>query len=81
MTADNVEIDLVVERPKKPLLLIEIKSSQQVKAEDLQPLKKIALGLGECELVCFSNDPHQRKVENMMIYPWKEGIKKFFLAE
>lgn len=81
MTADNVEIDLVVERPGKPLLLIEIKSSQQVKVEDLKSLQKIAQELGESEPVCFSNDPQVRKVDNVIIYPWKIGIEKFFLVE
>lgn len=79
MTADNVEIDLVIERPAKPLLLIEIKSSQEVKTTDLHALQKITLELGTCESVCFSNDPRQRKVDNVMIYPWKEGIAQFFL--
>lgn len=82
MTADDVEIDLVVERPGRPLLLIEIKSSQQVKTEDLRSLKKISRELGEaCESVCFSNDPQVRKIEGVMIYAWQEGVKKFFLNE
>lgn len=78
MTADNVEIDLVVERPAKPLLLVEIKSSQQVREEDLRSLQKISTELGECESVCFSNDPRQKKIGTTMVYPWREGVKKFF---
>lgn len=78
MTADGVEIDLVVERPAKPLLLIEIKSSKQVKEVDLKNLRDIAAELEDCEAVCFSNDPLPRKLGNIMIYPWQEGVKKFF---
>jgi predicted AAA+ superfamily ATPase len=78
MTADHVEIDLIVERPGKPLLLIEIKSNHQVKIEDLRSLQTIATELGNCEPLCFSNDPHPRRVGDVMIYPWREGVKKFF---
>ena len=78
MTADHVEIDLVVERPGKPLLLIEIKSSQQVKIDDLRSLQTLANELGNCEAVCFSNDPTPRKVCNVMIHPWRDGVNTFF---
>lgn len=78
MTADGAEIDLVVERPAKPLLLIEIKSGSQVKELDLANLRDFAKELDHCEAVCFSNDPLPRKVGNVMIYPWQEGVKKFF---
>jgi len=81
MTADGVEIDLVVERPAKPLLLIEIKSGTQVKKMELKNLQDIAKELGNCEAVCFSNDPLRRKIDNVMIYPWQEGIKNFFSLE
>lgn len=79
MTADGAEIDLIVERPAKSLLLIEIKNSTQVQALELKNISKISNELDTCEAVCFSNDPHRRKVDNIMIYPWQEGIKEFFL--
>ena len=81
MTGAGLEIDLVVERPAQPLLLIEIKSSEQVRSEDLKSLRKISVELGNCEAVCFSNDPLQRKVDGVMVYPWKEGIEKFFALQ
>lgn len=78
ITADGVEIDLVIERPEKPLLLIEIKSSTQVRTVDLKNLQVIAKELGDCEAICLSNDPMCRKIDNVMIYPWQEGVKKIF---
>jgi predicted AAA+ superfamily ATPase len=81
MTGAGLEIDLVVERPAQLLLLIEIKSSEQVRSEDLKSLRKISVELGNCEAVCFSNDPLQRKVDGVMVYPWKEGIEKFFALQ
>lgn len=78
MTEAEVEIDLIVERPGKKLLLIEIKSTEAVRKEDLTSLAKIARDLGDCEAVCFSCDPRKKKIENIVVYPWREGIQEFF---
>jgi uncharacterized protein len=78
MTASGVEVDLVIERPAKPTLLIEIKSTQQVYATDLSSLQRICHDMGNCEAICFANELRQKKIADIMIYPWKIGIKKFF---
>lgn len=78
MTGAGLEIDLVVERPGMPKLLIEIKSGKEIREKDLHGLKNIAEDLGNCEAVCFSNEPRQRKVNGITIYPWEEGIKQYF---
>lgn len=77
-TAAGVEIDLVVERPEQPLLLLEIKSSPHVNAADLKSLNQIGRDLGECDLVCFSNDPRKRKIDNVTVYPWQKGLAELF---
>ena len=78
MTESGVEIDLVVERPGEKLLLIEIKSTDSVKKEDLSSMKKLVRDLGECEVVCFSRDSRKRKIGSITVFPWKQGIKKYF---
>jgi len=78
MTANDVEVDLVIERPGKPRLLIEIKSTDQVQLNDLRGLQQVATEIGPCEAICFSNDPRKKKLGNVTIYPWQQGIKQFF---
>ncbi|MCX7114349.1 MAG: AAA family ATPase [Gammaproteobacteria bacterium] len=78
MTGAGVEVDLVVERPGKPVLLIEIKSTQEVRDSDLRALQQLAKDIGPSELVCFSNDPYKKKVDQVMVYPWQEGVKYYF---
>lgn len=78
MTESNVEIDLVIERPGKKLLLIEIKSNDAVRKEDLSALASIASDLENCEAICFSCDPRKKKIGEIMVYPWMEGIQKYF---
>jgi len=78
MTGAGVEIDLVVERPGKPLLLIEIKSSVEVRKEDLRNLENIAMEIGDCEMLCFSNEARKKKVGNVVVYPWRKGVEAYF---
>lgn len=78
MTESGAEIDLVIERPGKKLLLIEIKSSDAVKKEDLSAMQGIINDLDNYEAICLSCDPRKRKLGNITIYPWMVGIKKYF---
>lgn len=75
-TKDDAEIDLVVERPGKPVLFIEIKSSDDVQARHLFTLKMIAKDFGACEAICLSRDPYAKKLDGVMVYPWADGIKQ-----
>lgn len=78
ITESNAEIDLVVERPGKKVLFIEIKSNNAIRKEDLSTLSKIANDFGNCEAVCFSCDPRQKRIGSIMVYPWQMGIEKYF---
>lgn len=78
ITKNDVEIDLIVNRPGKKLLAIEIKSSDNVSSESIAAFAKLSRELGECEAVCFSNDPYQKMIGDVKVYPWHEGIKRFF---
>lgn len=78
-TKDDAEIDLVVERPGQPVLFIEIKSTLEVEGRHLSTLKAITRDFGDCEAVCFSRDQYVKRIDHMIIYPWQEGVKKYFL--
>lgn len=76
-TKDGAEIDLVVERPNDKILFVEIKSSEEVNSEKLNNLRQLTKD-HKAEGVCFSRDKHARKSDNIVIYPWKDGLKKYF---
>jgi predicted AAA+ superfamily ATPase len=77
-TGSGAEVDLVVERPGQKKLFIEIKSSVNVRDDQLSNLIKLADD-HDAEAACFSRDKIARKVENAIIYPWKDGISRYFL--
>jgi predicted AAA+ superfamily ATPase len=77
-TSHGVEIDLVVERPGKKTLLIEIKSASQPHQLNLRNLKVISAEIANAEAICFSNYAQTFSSDEVTVYPWREGILKFF---
>ncbi len=77
-TKDDVEIDMVVERPGKPALFIEIKSTSNVLEHHLFQLRLIAKDFKNCEPVCFSQDLMSKKIGNITVMPWRDGVLKYF---
>jgi predicted AAA+ superfamily ATPase len=76
-TKDGAEVDLVVERPGQRKLFIEIKSSVGVQDDQLSNLITLAHD-HNAEAVCFSRDKIARKIKGAVIYPWRDGINKYF---
>lgn len=80
-TQEDVEVDLVVDRPGSTLLCIEIKSSNQIVEKDITSFIKITKDLDElkgCEAIVLSQDPFVKKYDHVTCYPWKEGLAKYF---
>lgn len=77
-TPSDVEIDLIVDRPGKPLLCIEIKSATQVRAEDISAFRQISKDMPNAEAVVFSRDKYVKKIDGIMVYPWQQGLTEFF---
>ncbi len=69
-TYDDKEIDLVVQRPGKPLLLIEIKSSNAIQPDhvaSLIDLRQLIDAPAECAL--FSRDPVAQVIRGIRCLP------------
>lgn len=80
-TQEDVEIDLVVERPGKKLLCVEIKSSDNIRENDIKSFIKITRDLNEvkdCEAIVLSQDQDEKKIDHVTCYPWKKGLAKYF---
>lgn len=78
-THDDAEIDLIVQRPGKSLLLIEIKSTNSIQLKHLKHLIGLSEDFpGEPELLCLSNDTRKQRIENVLCLPWQEGLKTYF---
>lgn len=73
------EVDLIVERPGKPIVLIEIKSSTVMNDEKaIKGLNRFREDFPGCEFFIFSRDPKERLVDGVRVLPWDKGIREIF---
>lgn len=77
-TAGDVEVDLIVERPGKQLLCIEIKSSDSINERDLSSFYTLTKDLPNSEAIVLSQDRFMKKFDHVTCYPWKQGIEHYF---
>ncbi len=78
LTSSGVEADLVIERPGKPLLCIEIKSSDEIDERDVSAFIKLTKDIPHCEAIVFSQDRYMKKFNDVICYPWRQGIMELF---
>lgn len=69
-TKDDVEVDLLIQRPGKPVVLIEVKSTDVVDNRHIRSLKHFSRDFPDADLFCISRDPRERLLENVRILPW-----------
>lgn len=78
-TYDDKEIDLVVRRPGKPLLLIEIKSSENIVPDHVQKLVGLRAILdAPAEMALFSCDPISQIIDEVRCLHWQQGVREYF---
>lgn len=78
-TQSDVEVDLVIERPGQPDLLIEIKSSSLIKQEDTKSILNISSDWdGPCEAQIWSQDSSPKTISEIKCMPWKIGLENLF---
>ncbi len=78
-TKDDAEIDLIVEQPGQPCVLIEIKSKQYVDDRDTKALEHFLPNFPKAKAYLFSNDPNKKKIGNVLALQWAEGIREMRL--
>lgn len=79
-TKDDLELDLVIERSGLTLLIIEIKSTEQVDPSMISALKRTKADLPEAEFYCISNDPIKKiTADGITLCHWQEFLKEMAL--
>lgn len=75
-TKDDLEIDLVIERPGLPPALIEIKSKDKVSEADAKSLESLGLDIHrKAERFLFSMDPLEARFGKTRAFKWDKGIR------
>ena len=74
-TKDDVEIDLIIKRPGKSTLFIEIKSTEHVTKEDFTSLGKITDGLKNTEAFLLSQDSNKKTISHVQAIHWRNFLE------
>ena len=69
------EVDLVLQRPGRPLALVEIKSTGQVREEHATALTALLPDFPGAEAFLLSRDPRPQRLGPILALPWQEGIQ------
>jgi uncharacterized protein len=78
-TKEDVEIDLIVDRPGEKKLLIEIKSKNQVNERDAKALESLGRDVdSNAERWLLSNDTLEQKFGGTRAVHWKKAISELF---
>jgi predicted AAA+ superfamily ATPase len=75
-TKTDLEIDLIVERPGLPCILVEFKSADQVSEHDASVLNHFADDFPDAELRVWSRDERPKQFGRARAVHWSEGLKE-----
>jgi predicted AAA+ superfamily ATPase len=78
MTRDEVEIDLVVERPGASVLLFEIKSAKHVEEKHLASLRTLGAEFPDAERVCVARVATPESHDGIIVLPWLMALERYF---
>jgi predicted AAA+ superfamily ATPase len=75
-TKDDAEIDIIIERPGMPIVLVEIKSNERIDDDDVATLRRFLPDFSGANAICLSLDPHPKVLHGIDCVYWSEGIKQ-----
>lgn len=78
---NGIEIDFVVERPGKPLLFIEIKSTTNVNETMTKNLRTAAKDFPNAEFQLWSQDSISQQLGSVNCMPWDVALEKLIAGE
>ena len=78
-TKDQNEVDLIIERPGKPDVLVEIKSSQSIQERHINQLNLLTKAWPTpYQAQVWSQEKTSKKIEKVECLFWKEALKSLF---
>ena len=74
LSTPDAEIDLVIDRPGRPIALVEIKSSSRTDERDVRTLARFQKDFPRSEAFCLSLDPKPKRIGRVKLLPWDAGL-------
>jgi hypothetical protein len=77
-TKDDVEVDLIIERPGQSTILLEIKSAERIDERHVKNLIRFQPDFPDAESLCVGRIAHRQVVKGIRVVPWKEALAYLF---
>lgn len=78
-TKDDAEIDLIIERPNQPDLLVEIKSADKISKQDISSLERLYKDWDrEAEAQVWSLEKVGKKIDSVSCKYWMDALNEVF---
>jgi predicted AAA+ superfamily ATPase len=75
-TKDDAEIDLILEKPNQPKILVEIKSSEQIDAIEVAKLERLGSTFSSKKMYYLSRCPFPQKIGKVECLHYLQGLKE-----
>ena len=76
---NGLEVDLIVQRPGKKELLIEIKSTTEIREDHIKTIKKFSLDWNvPHEAQIWSLDNQAQNIKGIRCLPWRKALERLF---
>lgn len=77
-TGSGVEIDLIIEKTKTEIILIEIKSTETIIDDHLSTLTTLGSDFKNSKKYILCQEKNSKQINNVRIMNWMDGIKEIF---
>lgn len=79
-TKDDVEVDLIIERPDGTISLVEIKSAEKIDDRHLRHLERFQSDFPEAQMICVSQERIAKKIGRVTVLHWKKAWQELGLV-
>ena len=77
-TKDDVEVDLIVQKPNGEEYLVEIKSSDRIESHHISSLLRLEKDFPKAKLICASQVTMPQQIGPVLVLNWKDALKMIF---
>ncbi len=71
---DQIEVDLIIERPGQDLVLLAIKSHSMIEERHVKGLNTVAKEYPKAEVICLSLDKNEKQFGRVRAMHWTDGL-------
>lgn len=79
-TRDDVEVDLIIDRPGAATVMVEIKSSTSVDERHVKALAHFREDFPGARLICACRVPQPQRIGEIEVLPYRDALKEIGLA-